>query len=299
MGVLVMATNTEVAHRWATGGKGIKGSNFYCTDDGYLVSYNTTVGFNTGKGVVFISPESMSPSTGRQLSYARRAASHLIVVPSPVFVYGRRLHWGTFNVASAYAAAIDSFNTAVAAANKSHLTVRLHYRLESLAAHSLVLSDARFALNLDPIEIATIDYDLLDRARAYSADYDRKRRERDEKRAAMQRVNDRATYDKWLAGEPVRCPSSYFKVDGSMSLARRGDMVYTSGGASVTLEQCRRALAFWSACVSAGREYRRNGHSEHVGPYVIQSIDLEGNVKIGCHDFSRAAIVDFILRCTP
>lgn len=64
----------------------------------------------------------------------------------------------------------------------------------------------------------------------------------------------------------------------------KGNDVETSKGARVPLGNAVKALRFVKACISAGRDYVRNGHSEHVGNYVMESVKLASQeVTIGCH----------------
>ncbi len=61
------------------------------------------------------------------------------------------------------------------------------------------------------------------------------------------------------------------------------DEVVTSHGARVPMEHAERAYKIVAALRRAGKTYKRNGHSLHIGHYVIDSVDAEGTVKAGCH----------------
>jgi hypothetical protein len=62
-----------------------------------------------------------------------------------------------------------------------------------------------------------------------------------------------------------------------------GDEVETSMGARVPVDHAARALKFVRACMNAGREYNRNGHTEHIGHYAIDRIEADGTLHAGCH----------------
>ena len=64
------------------------------------------------------------------------------------------------------------------------------------------------------------------------------------------------------------------------------DVLETSKGAKVPLRHAIRLLPM----IRCGHEYKRNGHSEHVGKFVVDHITADGNVKIGCHFVERDEI---------
>jgi hypothetical protein len=64
------------------------------------------------------------------------------------------------------------------------------------------------------------------------------------------------------------------------------DVLETSKGAKVPLDHAIRILPL----IRAGKSYQRNGHTEHVGHFALDSIDEQGNVKIGCHYVERDEI---------
>ena len=61
------------------------------------------------------------------------------------------------------------------------------------------------------------------------------------------------------------------------------DTVQTSHGARFPAEHARKALPVIVRCKEKGREWKRNGHAVRLGPYQLDSIDVNGNVVAGCH----------------
>ena len=57
----------------------------------------------------------------------------------------------------------------------------------------------------------------------------------------------------------------------------------TTKGAEVPEEHAKKAAGIVKRCKETGTGYKRNGHSIHVGMFVIDEIDINGNVKAGCH----------------
>ena len=107
------------------------------------------------------------------------------------------------------------------------------------------------------------------------------------RRKCNDRWNQPENKDKWLAGESVYYRNSY----GEPTLLRvKGEELQTSQGAEVPLDHAKRAFAFIAECRARNIEYQRNGHSIHVGHFVIDSIDAEGNIKAGCHKIAWSEI---------
>jgi hypothetical protein len=89
----------------------------------------------------------------------------------------------------------------------------------------------------------------------------------------------------WLRGEDVGGPYRRF------SLCRIvGDEIQTTNGARVPLEHVKRALPLVLSIIGKGGTYKRNGHTIHLGHYVLDEITAEGVVIIGCHRFQRAEV---------
>lgn len=84
--------------------------------------------------------------------------------------------------------------------------------------------------------------------------------------------------DRWLNGENVRLPylsTTYLRIEENE--------VVTSLGAQFPVSHAARALKFIRAVRESGKEYRHNGHSIHLGHYVVNEVKANGDVKAGCH----------------
>ena len=79
----------------------------------------------------------------------------------------------------------------------------------------------------------------------------------------------------------------------ALRVSHDGQDVETSLGAAVPLDSARKFWAFVKALRVAGREYRRNGHTEHVGHFTCESVDADGTARIGCHVFTYAEMERF------
>src|SRR5260370_24644936 len=94
--------------------------------------------------------------------------------------------------------------------------------------------------------------------------------------AEQQRLNALSREEKiaaWRAGS-----SAHFwnmTGDGFALLRVKGSNVDTSQGVSVPingLAGAGRLLRFLTACKDAGRPYQRNGHTEHIGNFTVESV---------------------------
>jgi hypothetical protein len=59
--------------------------------------------------------------------------------------------------------------------------------------------------------------------------------------------------------------------------------IQTSMGARVPVSHAQRAYRFVAALKAAKREWKRNGHTFHIGHFGLDSVDKKGNIKAGCH----------------
>jgi hypothetical protein len=76
----------------------------------------------------------------------------------------------------------------------------------------------------------------------------------------------------------------------SVFLRVNGDQIETSQGARVPLEHAPRLWRLVQACRATGRAYTANGHTEHAGPYAIDAVSAEGELRAGCHTIPYAEL---------
>ena len=91
---------------------------------------------------------------------------------------------------------------------------------------------------------------------------------------------------KWRSGEGYgrfyNLPFDYMRISG--------DEIETTKGASVPLEHVRKVAPLILSLLAEGKTYQRNGHSIHLGNYVIDRLDENGVLWVGCHKFERAEL---------
>jgi len=111
---------------------------------------------------------------------------------------------------------------------------------------------------------------------------------REEERRDKQKLEDRVTFENWLIGKAHHFPYSY-RDKAYMRIV--GDTIETSQGAIVPVEHVKRVAPLIVKLINTGETYQRNGHSIHIGEYVIESLDSNGNLKIGCHLFKKEELL--------
>lgn len=100
---------------------------------------------------------------------------------------------------------------------------------------------------------------------------------------------------KWREGEPVSLNYSEARIGQSAMLRLRRDSatVETSLGATVPLEDAKRAYAAVLNVMAHGTDWHRNGSSLQVGQFQIDRISASGDVHAGCHYFTYAEVRAF------
>lgn len=106
----------------------------------------------------------------------------------------------------------------------------------------------------------------------------------------------------WLRGERLQglgqlsyfgnrfslLPMAYLRL-----MPGNSELTETTHGAVVPTKHIRKAAPFILSLIEIGEEYRRNGHTIHLGPYPLNSIDAEGNVRAGCYVFTKEEVLRF------
>lgn len=75
-----------------------------------------------------------------------------------------------------------------------------------------------------------------------------------------------------------------------------GDMyIQTSKGAEFPLAHALRAIPLVLRCVQTQTEWKRNGHTVHLGSFQIDHVDASGTVTAGCHRVAFTEIARLIV----
>lgn len=138
---------------------------------------------------------------------------------------------------------------------------------------------------------------MLENIREEAAKEDERKREQRE----SARIVAAEQFEEWQAGTRTNCPKAYSvdtKGSAYLRAITRGseNIVQTSRGAEVLFEEARKAFRFVKLCRMTGRVFAANGSQVPVGHFRLNTIDAEGNVKIGCHNFTWERIEEFAKR---
>lgn len=108
-----------------------------------------------------------------------------------------------------------------------------------------------------------------------------------EERARAEAALRASAISEWRAGT---AQSLHWKYKTDCMLRVKGDVVQTSQGAEVPVSHAKRLWRVISRVISTGVEYRRNGHTEHVGQFTVDHISVNGDIVAGCHSIKYGEI---------
>jgi hypothetical protein len=277
--------NHEIPHLWAhqsqdearnsTGSFYFQGSTIYSYGSHFPIARHVTNA--RGERAILFTTAHYSVTTSGYCS----AVAHSIPPDVPVFrVPHVRNSWGdlphhTDNVES-YVRRISEL---LGKAKRARVNRDWHQR-EALGLREQLLRYVEF---FDLSEVAVPESDELDGLKAWIRAHEEDERQRREKAARIaeeERHREQAEQIlRFRAGDPH---ASY--IPGVSPMLRVvGDEVQTSLGARFPVSHALRALTFIRKVRESGREYVRNSHTIHLGPYVIDRIEPDGTVHAGCH----------------
>lgn len=117
--------------------------------------------------------------------------------------------------------------------------------------------------------------------KALKKEADKKKQEK-----AERLKKDKGYLTQWKKGEAVPILLYSYPV----MLRVKGDDVETSHGAKFPKTHAPLAWRVVKNCVANKRAWQTNGKSIHLGHYQVDKIDINGNLKAGCHLVSYAEI---------
>jgi hypothetical protein len=278
--------NQMVYHVWAQQsqdhGRNAKESASFQGATAY--SYRAAIARFVDKDTVLFSNRRWSVTTASHQSDAQRAASH---VKNKFWV---RDIGGTFGNVD-HGANLAWFGEQILSTATKAKRARSNKEWLLSQVQEVVSQANRYAAHFGLKERYAVPSDLdvqaeLAKAREIARKEAMARKEREERQARIreeQRQEALATLEKWKAGEDVRLSHLF---DADIALRVKGDELQTSRGATVPLHHATRLLPL----IRSGQAYQRNGHTEHVGHFALDSIDEAGNIKVGCHNIGREEV---------
>jgi hypothetical protein len=277
--------NHEIPHLWAhqsqdearnsTGSFYFNGPTIYSYGSHFPIARHVTN--ERGERAVLFTTAHHSVTTSGHCSAVARAIPPNV----PVFRVPHLLDsWGNLpNHADNVESYIRRISELLGKAKRARVNRDWHQR-EGLGLRQQLQGYAAF-FNLS--DVAVPDSDELDALQSWIAAHEEEERERREEAARLaEQERRREQADRILrfyAGDP---DANY--IPGVSPMLRVvGDEVQTSLGARFPVSHARLGLALVRKVRESGQEYVRNGHTIHLGNYVIDRIETDGTVHVGCH----------------
>lgn len=279
----------EVPHLWAhqkqsdarnsQGNLYFRDSTLYSYRDSYPIARHVTG--KRGERAVLIRLDKYSVTTAKHISMAQRASSHLT-------------RFVVANVAQDNSADMNLKDYAKRIETLEALTARSRQNAEwRMAELERLIAEANHYAQFVGIRhtfatCANME-ELKERVKGAAARHvaETKKAEAKEKRERARKLAEAwPIVEAWKRGESVQFP--YIVTDVYMRV--EGDEVVTSKGARFPVAHARLGLALVRRCVEQKQEYHRNGHTQHLGAFAIDSIAPDGTVTAGCHVVRYAEI---------
>lgn len=292
--------NAAVVHAWAHAANNEYGDkNSLSFKDSTLDSYNTAIARKLDCGLVLISGNTFSVSTGKHISLARQAISHLESVEVPNLSRGNDLL--ASQVLDGFEAQIEylleQINQAKQQRTKDKFTLLLNDQVLNLKK----LLEIKFVLKKDIKEKAVLEV-LANKPAGEVAARLEKLKKAMEKAAERARIKKQKENADKLAQEILdfrafKINQISFRATQGTDLVRyeaENKRIRTSQGVELPVAfalTLRKAMweckdARISICNSRELE-RRYGK---LGAYLIDSISAQGDARVGCHNFSLAEV---------
>lgn len=319
-----MASHQEVAHRWAqddASARTLSGFNmFYERGPAYSAYFKEGSDVNriyshgrhyvaasfvttkAGERVVLINADRYSMTTGRHLSYIRRAIpsgvpTFTVPFPDPSHKPGGSENFHADNLKHYVEQAGERYAKGMRA--------RVYKEMLLKEGEAFLTEAERYAKTFGvrwkrPDSLSAVAGALAKEAAKRAKAEAKARAEREEAarvRMAAQREQDAEAFGLWQRGaKNVRCPQSYRADDQGNAYVRRmqyddgTDELQTSQGAVVPWEHAVKAFRFIRLCVEKGEGWQRNGRTVRVGHYQLDRIEPNGDMTAGCHRFAWEAM---------
>jgi hypothetical protein len=277
--------NHEIPHLWAhqtqdearnsTGSFYFEGPTIYSYGSHFPIARHVTN--ERGDRAVLFTTAHHSVTTAGHCS----AVASAISADVPVFrVPHLRNSWGDL---PNHADNVESYVRRISELLGKAKRARVHrdwYQREALGLREQLQGYVAF---FDLREVAVPESDELDALQSWIAAHEEEERQRRVEAARLaeeERCREQADrVQRFRAGDPH---VSY--IPGVSPMLRVvGDEVQTSLGARFPVSHALRALTFVRRAREAGQEYVHNGHTIHLGHYVIDRIEPDGTVHAGCH----------------
>jgi hypothetical protein len=305
----------EIAHLWMhqvvpearNAGKNFyfEGATIYSYGPHFPIAKHYTVG---KRKAILLTTKKYSNTTSKHIHNVRMAIpNEFTVFHVPYIVQGFALDFHRANVRSFVNLADDSFAKAKKSiVNGEQYLSTMQNAFDSAKAYIKFfnLKGWKLALPASKTEIEALRTKLQARAEKREqrerwaaenpTEAQRIRQEAFAKRNAEAMAQFEADRAEWLAGTFMhgypRNPAFGYFDKPTAELRIKDNQVETSQGVKIPIDHAWRGLRLVRAVMRSGKEYKRNGHTEHLGPYAVDSISVDGTLRAGCHVITWEAI---------
>lgn len=173
-------------------------------------------------------------------------------------------------------------------ANKRYRADRIDATLRAVAKAN---EYAAFFQLAERIEAPSFSDEMIATARETQRVAAAKELEKRKERDRIAALDAAESLIEWLSGRPANLHRHY-----SSPVALRcidGETLETSKGATVPMTHARRVFAFIKQVRESGNAWARNGKTVRVGHFQVDSVDVTGDIKAGCHDIQWTEIARF------
>ena len=278
----------EVAHLWAhqtqdearSSNTFFEGPTFYSY--GYHFPVATIVTHGTGKHkktAVLMTTRTYSNTTSKHIWAAKSASSHMTV----------------FNVPIGGSRSYDSTDVRVDDLDKKDSLLKLFESYQPRVNEAVKSAAAARTRKAEHIRTAS---NLIAEANEFAAFFGIRRRlkvmedveqmlaeakEAEARALAARRVKSAKHLSEWLEGTRSSVEDYNSLPHAYLRIARDGTEIETTHHAFVPVRHAHRAYKVFMKMRERKETYHRNGHTERLGHYAIDSMDAAGMLKIGCH----------------
>lgn len=283
----------EIPHLWAhrvqESARNSQGNLFF--RDGCIFSYGSHfpiaahVENRKGKRAVLFTAQSYSVTTSRHMSAVRSAIPPDVPVFYVLEVFAR-------DIGKSHARNLTAYQTDIEAALIKASCARSSWRKEHSHERAVTLRNEHngyirfFGLRNKPLApIPDLDSKALADIKKREAVKIAKQAKETKRKEAERLAQLAVTIREWREGQDVHLP-----YDVPAMLRINGAEIETSKGVRVPLDHAKRVLGIVRKVVERKEAFVSNGHTIPIGVYKVDSIDVNGTLRAGCHVISFAEI---------
>jgi hypothetical protein len=279
-----VVSNSEVGHLWyhETQARARNGKNTLYFQGPTIYSYGShfpiaRIVRHGGAKAVLFTTRSYTNTTARHISYTRRA------IPASAIVF--RVEKPTEAVTIETLKGKEK-EAAEAVAKSKHSR---KYKALHLSRAQDLLNEARSMASFFCLDYEVAAPEELDNL-AEKIEEARKEEAQRQREAAAKRLQEaQEDLEAWKRHE-ISYTGKLHVLTFSYARIQENELV-TTKGARVPLEHVKKAAPIVRALIENGRTYKRNGHTIHLGHYVLDEIKEDGTLIAGCHTFERAEVL--------